>query len=60
MLFEPAQGQAHRRLGDMQPHRGAAQAALVDDGQEGAQQVPVEPVGQQGPVQGRTLHHANV
>lgn len=56
LIFQPPQRQAHRRLRDVQPHRRAADAALVDDGEEGAQQVPVEPVADQGGIESRRVH----
>ncbi|OMP13767.1 inorganic polyphosphate/ATP-NAD kinase, partial [Corchorus olitorius] len=38
LIFEPPQREADRRLRDVQPHRRTADAALVDDGEKGAQQ----------------------
>jgi hypothetical protein len=43
-FLEAPQRLAHRRLGHVQPRRGAAQAALLHDHEVRAQEVPVEPV----------------
>jgi hypothetical protein len=56
LILQPPQRQAHSRLRDMQPHCRPADAAFVNDGQERAQEVPVESVANQRGIKGGGFH----